>query len=245
MTATRRRDPDVLADLEEQRHFLLRSIDDLERERAAGDIDDEDYVTLSGDYTRRAAGVLRAIDEGKTVPAVGPGRVGRWRRLVGAGVVAAVAVAAGLGVAAASGARRPGETVSGDIAVDSSGQLAQAAALARDGRFTEALELYDDVLDGDPRNVEALSERGLLLVSLASATQRPALADAGRESIEGALELDPDDPRSRFYLGLVLRLQGDDAGAQDAFRRALAADPPPALRQSIEGFTGPPDAGAP
>ena len=36
-------DPDAYAALEEQRDFLLRSLDDLERERAAGDIDEDDY----------------------------------------------------------------------------------------------------------------------------------------------------------------------------------------------------------
>ena len=47
--------------LEEDRDHLLRSLDDLEREREAGDIDDADYVTLRDDYTARAAAVLRAL----------------------------------------------------------------------------------------------------------------------------------------------------------------------------------------
>ena len=47
--------------LEEERDFLLRSLDDLEREREAGDLDDADYATLKDDYTARAAGVLRAL----------------------------------------------------------------------------------------------------------------------------------------------------------------------------------------
>ena len=40
---------DRLAELEEERRYLLRSLRDLEREREAGDVDDEDYQTsLSG-----------------------------------------------------------------------------------------------------------------------------------------------------------------------------------------------------
>jgi tetratricopeptide (TPR) repeat protein len=151
-------------------------------------------------------------------------------------VVAAVAVSAGLAVAAASGTRLPGDTITGDIRQTTSGQLQQAATLAQQGDFTEALTLYDEVLAGDPANVEALSERGLLLVSLASATERPGLADQGRASIERALAIDPGEPRALFYLGLALRLQGDDAAAANAFSGALAADPPPALRQAIESF---------
>ena len=48
-------------ELEAQR-VLLRSLDDLEAERAAGNIDDATYARLHGDYTARAAAVLRALD---------------------------------------------------------------------------------------------------------------------------------------------------------------------------------------
>src|SRR5690606_11549803 len=59
----RQLDPDALAALEEERDFLLRSLDDLEREHDAGDVDDADYAELKDDYTARAAAVLRAIDD--------------------------------------------------------------------------------------------------------------------------------------------------------------------------------------
>ena len=41
-----RPDPDALAALEEERDFLLRSLADLDRELAAGDIDDVDHLSL-------------------------------------------------------------------------------------------------------------------------------------------------------------------------------------------------------
>ena len=37
---------DELAHLEEERRFLLRSLDDLEREHAAGDVDAADYAAV-------------------------------------------------------------------------------------------------------------------------------------------------------------------------------------------------------
>jgi hypothetical protein len=43
--------PDELARLEDERNFLLDSLRDVERERSAGDIDDEDYATLKSGYT--------------------------------------------------------------------------------------------------------------------------------------------------------------------------------------------------
>ncbi|MGI9119990.1 MAG: tetratricopeptide repeat protein [Acidimicrobiales bacterium] len=247
--AAPRLDDEARAELEEQRDFLLRSLDDLERERAAGDLDDADYQTLKDDYTARAAKVLAAVDQGRAAPTgAAPARTRRGRRLLSVVVVTVVAVSAGLAVAASSGARMPGDTISGDIRQTSSGQLQQAAALAQQGDFTAALKLYDGVLSADPVNLEALSERGLLLVSLGSATKRPALADQGQASIERALEVDARNPRALFYLGLALRLKGDDAGAAEAFDRSLAADPPPALRQAIESFlasVATPDPGAP
>jgi tetratricopeptide (TPR) repeat protein len=233
---------DARAALEQERAFLLRSLDDLEREWTRGDLADDDYRALKDDYTARAARVLRALEEGgaerapaETVtPAPAPARRGRTV-LVGA-AVAAFAVAAGLAVASASGSRLPGDTLTGEIRETSASRLQQAAALARQGEVTEALRRYDEVLADDPDNVEALSERGLLLISVASASGRPALAAEGRASIERTLELRPGDPRGLFYLGLALRLQGDDAAATETFREALAADPPPALRQAIEEF---------
>ena len=53
--------------LEEERDFLLGSIDDLEAEHAAGDLNDHDYETLCDTYTARAADVLRRLS------ALGPG----------------------------------------------------------------------------------------------------------------------------------------------------------------------------
>lgn len=237
-STARRLGPDALAELEEERDFLLRSLDDLERERAAGDLDDDDYSTLKDDYTARAAEALRALERGRPPPPAGPARGGRGRarKALTVLVVAAVAVSAGLAVAAASGTRLPGDTITGDIRQTTPALLQQAATLAQEGDFTEALQIYDEVLADDPANVEALSERGLLLVSLAEATERPSLADQGRASIEQALAVDPGEPRALFYLGLALRLQGDDEAAANAFSNALAADPPPALRQAIQSF---------
>ncbi len=66
--------PDRLAELEEERRFLLRSLADLEREHDAGDVDVDDYQTLRDGYTVRAASVLRSIDDGRSTA---PRRAGR------------------------------------------------------------------------------------------------------------------------------------------------------------------------
>jgi tetratricopeptide (TPR) repeat protein len=230
------RDPDARAELEEERDFLLRSLDDLEAERAAGELDEEDYRNLRDGYTARAAEVLRALEEDREVresaAAAAPPRP-RWRRPVAVLVVAALAVGAGLAVATAAGSRRPGDTATGGGAESASSRLAEAASVAREDP-TRALELYDAVLEEDPRNVEAWAERGLLLASLSVGIDRPGLLDEARRSVDRALEIDPGQPRSRFYLGLIELFSGDRPAAEAAFEQALADDPPPPLRAAIE-----------
>ena len=64
--------------LEEERSFLLRSLRDLDAERAAGDVDEHDYVTLRDGYTKRAADVMREIDDGRArLPTAAPSELGR------------------------------------------------------------------------------------------------------------------------------------------------------------------------
>ncbi len=51
------------AELEDERGFLLRSIEDLDAERGAGDLTDADHRALRDRYTVRAAAVLRSLAE--------------------------------------------------------------------------------------------------------------------------------------------------------------------------------------
>ena len=247
ITRRRRLDPDALADLEEQRDLLLRSLDDLEREHEAGELDTADHEALRDETTRRTAAVVRAIESGRIAIAERPGT--SRARLAFAGLaVVAVAVVAGVAVASSSGTREVGEFGSGEIRDLTDDRLEEASALARSGDVQGALDLYDAVLEDDPSNVEALSERGLLLASLSEAADLPDLLVSGRASVEQALEVDPGNPRPLFYLGLIQRLEGDEEAAIATLREALAADPPPLLRQNIETFLGegegtPPPAG--
>jgi tetratricopeptide (TPR) repeat protein len=230
-------DPDSRAELEEERDFLLRSLDDLEAERAAGELDDGDYRVLRDGYTDRAADVLRALEEDRAVREAPDDRPPppRWRRPVAVLVVAGLAVGAGLGVAATAGSRQPGETVTGGgPAGGTAPRLQEAASVAREDP-RRALELYDEVLADDPTSVEAWAERALLLASLGVGVEEASgLLDEARRSIDEALGLDPTAPRSLFYLGLIELFTGDRPAATRAFEDALAADPPPPLRAAIE-----------
>ena len=58
-------DRDALAS---ERDFLFASLDDLDRELAAGDISAEDHAELRSGYVSRAAEVLRSLDADATEP---------------------------------------------------------------------------------------------------------------------------------------------------------------------------------
>jgi tetratricopeptide (TPR) repeat protein len=204
----------------DEREFLLRSLRDLEAERAAGDIAPEDYETLRDDYTVRAAAALR--DER---PAVAPSRRRPW--LVLAAIVV-VAVIAGVIVANSAGQRLPSDALTGSITASSADRLAQARQVMGEGKAVEALKLYDRVLRDDPRNAEALAYHGWL-VRLAG------LSDEGLRYIDRAIAADPDYPDAHFFRATILwKDKHDPAAAIPEFRRFLASNPPPALVPAVE-----------
>jgi tetratricopeptide (TPR) repeat protein len=216
-------DLDALAGLEEQRRFLLQSLNDLEREREAGDLDHDDYVTLKDDYTARAAAVLRAIDEGKadiSGQRQARPRSTRLTALVVAGV-AAVAIAGGVLVAASSGQRVPGQAVTGAVPSNVDDRLSRAQQLLSQGKAVDALKLYDQVLKQEPANAQALTFRGWIL-------EAAGLHDQALESLGKAVAADPTFAMAHYFRGAVL-LQGKDdpAAAVPEFEAFLATNPPP------------------
>lgn len=191
-----RLDPDELAALEEERDFLLRSLDDLDAELEAGDIDQVDHDALHGDYTRRAAETLRALDEQRAAFA-GAQRTTSWpRRVLVLGSVALVAVLAGVLLARSSGFRSPADVSSGSVRQNTLGLLAEAEALTIEGRWEEAVESYDEVLEESPSNVEALTYKGWLTHQLGD-------TPAGEVSLLDAVDIDPAYPDARVFLAII------------------------------------------
>jgi tetratricopeptide (TPR) repeat protein len=228
--------PDDLAELEEQRGFLKRSLDDLERELAAGDIGSDDAETLRHDYAERLVTVETAIESGhielvRNAPPRQPGRA-----VAIFVVIAVLAVGLGFGAAHFLGSRGTGESATGNIRQSTADRLQQAEDLSSKGKILDALKLYDRILNDDPENVDALVGRGLTLVRATMATGRTDFAADGQKFIERALKLQPDDPVILFYLGLSLRLQDKPDEARAAIDKALAANPPSELRTQIEQF---------
>ncbi|HUP71155.1 MAG TPA: tetratricopeptide repeat protein [Acidimicrobiales bacterium] len=232
-------DDGSLAELHEQRDFLLRSLEDLEAEREAGDLDGADYDALCDSYTARAAAVLRAIGAASSsqlpvVPGV-PRR--RWARHVVTVVsVLALAGMAGALMARSAGERLPGEAATGSLtATGASSDLERARLLIGEGRTLEAIKTFDKILREDPRQPEALAYRGWLLRLAGRAGGNKSLIDSGMIFIERAVAADPTYPDAHFFRGVILfQDRGDPAGAVAEFRAFLANDPPPEMVPVVE-----------
>jgi tetratricopeptide (TPR) repeat protein len=213
--------PDQLTELEEERRFLLRSLADLEREHAAGDVDEVDYRALKDGYTVRAASTLREIEQGRSALPPKP-RVDWRRRLITGGVVVALIAAVWWALAASSAERLPGQQVSG---LDPRDERQVLMAQARDLQFQQpgaAAELYAQVLEDDPDDPEALTYYGWTL-ALDAATGGQAQATtaatapasdvgddpvvaqlrAAVDSLLRATELDPTYADPKCFLGIV------------------------------------------
>lgn len=228
---SRRLDPDALVALEEERDFLLRSLDDLETERGVGDIDEADYEGLKDDYTRRAAEVIRSVESKQvafaSVPTVEWKQVAVW--LVGLAILGGLS---GVLIARSSGARSAGDSISGDVRESTVSLINEARSLQADrNTWSIAIDVYDDVIEQDPSNVEALTYRAWLTNRLGGASNEAAVAFR-----EVAL-FDPDYPDAIVFHAIVL---ADDARYGEAAEvlNTLDLDDAPAQVQAILGERG-------
>jgi tetratricopeptide (TPR) repeat protein len=237
--------------LEDERDFALRSLRDLEAEHDAGDLDDGDYRMLRDVYTARAAAALRALagDGLATVgPARGPGgippdgdapaaghataplRPWRKRVLVGVGVVV-VAGGAAWAVVASSGTRLPGQEITGQVlGSQAEAQLLLKAQTAADkGDDVTAVKDFQQVLNNDPNQPQALTGEGWILAQ----TQQPAVLQQGLTMLVAAERTAPTYAPAHVYRGIALLSQGDYAGAIPELQWYLAHQPDPQLAPRV------------
>ena len=248
------------SELEEERDFLLRSLDDLDAEHQAGDLTDDDHRALKDDYTARAAAVLRRLEQldrrpagadgdaqaaagtaaparpKPPAPAPGTRRRSRWPLLLSIVATLALAGAAGYLVTQSSGERLPGQESSGGPERGPRAQLQQAIDLDNGGQLVEAAKLYDAVLEQDPENVIALTRRGWVLGRSGRQAGNVELLRAGLDYIDRATRIDPSYPDAHAFKGLVLGALARPAEAVCEFRTWLAIAPiTDDQRPAIEG----------
>lgn len=210
-------DPARRRQLEEERDFLIQSLDDLELERESGGIDDESYAELHDDYTARAAAVIRTLRDGVDVtPTRRPDAHDRARRrvLLVAGVVV-FAVLAGVSLAYALGARLPGQTSSGNSAAAPSTTNASAKALAaKIAELEEKVNAAKDDFDLRLQLSRAYEENG-------------DLANALKQS-DAAITIDASRPEGHANAARLLYLASAQVPSKDAQAQLVA--------QALAGF---------
>lgn len=237
-------DPDRLAELEEERRFLLRSIADLARERAAGDVEQGDYEALRDGYTARAATVLRAIGEGRS--GLAPKRPRDWKRLIGSiAIVVVVGVVAGIMVARASGQRDSGDTITGGTSPNQvSTLLSEGRSLLEVSDFGEASTRYLSVLDIDPNNVEALSYAGWVLAAstqtMGDQTAINGVLTKAKRFLDKAVAIDPTYADAQCFLAIIATILENDLTTGAAReRQCLANNPSADMRGLIDARVTP------
>lgn len=216
-------------ELEQTRQFLQRSLDDLELEHDAGDIEERDYEALKTKYATRAAEVQRELDaaDPDEIEEAPPRRVSR-RAVAVIAAVAVLATGAGFFVASSSGERVAQAPATGSIDASTTDRLAQARQLLGEKKVVEAIKLYDQIIKRDPKNPEALAYRGWI-VALAG------LPDDGLAFVERAIAADAAYPDAHFFKGMILwQDKHQPAAAVPEFQLFLASNPPADLRPQVE-----------
>jgi tetratricopeptide (TPR) repeat protein len=224
-------------DLRDEQQFLLRSLRDLDNERAAGDIDEADYATLRDGYISRTAAITREL-EGADVATTSVNR--NWlRRILVVVCVVAAGAGAGIWVARQSGQRLPGQSSSGAIEQSSSGLLASARQL----NFSDpgkAIELYTQVLKLEPDNAEALTYRSWILALTARAAtgsvKQLALVTAVNDLLR-AQKVDNQYPDAHCFLGIVyFRFLNSASLAKPQLDTCKAMNPPKEVQSFVDAI---------
>lgn len=223
-------DPDRIAALEDELSQQLRSLDDLEAEHAAGDLDADDYRTLRDDYTVRVADTMRRLEQQQDLVAAAPRR---RINLLAVAAIAVFAVGAGWLLARSAGERGVNDILTGAIS-STRQRVFDCQELAADGEIVESLQCLDGVLLEDPDNVTALTYRGWYLVLTtvsADATgdeaQVDELLDTGLTYLDRAVEVDPGFADARAFRAVVYDRQGDGSAVCREIAELLELDPPP------------------
>jgi tetratricopeptide (TPR) repeat protein len=254
---------DQLAELEEQRNFLLRSLDDLDAEHGAGEIDEDEYRVLRDDYTARAAVVLRSIEDGHAQLPPSDPQARRRNATILAGVLF-VGALVGFAVSQFAGQRAPGQTITGEADQSVRTRLVLAEQTFASGDVEGARTAVDDVLRDDARLTGALLLSARLHVqesevlaalqeldrvlrddpsNVEALTLRgwtlvniddPDLVREGIEALDAALAQDPETFDPYLFRGSVARyVEADLLSAIDLYNAALENGPPPAMQAVI------------
>lgn len=225
-----RLDLDALAALEDQQAFLRRSLEDLDREHEAGDLDDVDHAALRADYEARLAAIGAAVDDGRASFAAVRPTGSRGRRVALVVGVAAFALVCGFAVARLAGRRTVGGTATGDNRKDPRTLLVECLAdVSGRGGTDQTVACYDSVLSIDPANIEAQTYRaGVQLMANRDTAQIAKLIDVATAN--------PDYPDAHAFLAVAFDLIGRPDSALAELRTLDTLHPTPLIQDLVSGL---------
>ena len=144
---------------ENEKYFLLKSLDDLDRELTKGDITEKDYAQLTRNYKRRLIKLTKQENLSRNEPKLQNAKK-TWFTVI---FLVVLALISGIAIANSSGERTGSDTITGDIRKSAVTKLQEAQQLLSDSeKWGEAISIYDEVLEDQPSNVEALTYRAWL-----------------------------------------------------------------------------------
>ena len=144
---------------ENEKYFLLKSLDDLDGELAKGDITEKDYAQLTRNYKRRLIKLTKQETSSRNEPKLHNAKK-TWFSVF---FLVVLALISGIAIANWSGERTGSETITGSIRKSTVTKLQEAQRLLSDSeKWGEAISIYDEVLEDQPSNVEALTYRAWL-----------------------------------------------------------------------------------
>ena len=166
-----------------------------------------------------------AVPDSGELPAAGRRR--RWRNAaVWTVAIVVVAGAAGLLVARSSGSRTSDGSITGEIRSTAREKIFEAQQRLSDGDMAGAIAAYDEALEIQPSNVEALTYRGWL-------TSRQGDLAAAAPYLDDAVAVDPAYPDARLFRAIVALEEGDGASAARDLAAFDSSDPPPYAEQLL------------
>ena len=249
------------AGLEEERDFLLDSLQDLERDRAAGEIGEPDYQKLKDDYTARAAAVLRAL-EARSAPRPRRGPPVRGRRSSSPagrrpGTTAPPRRRAPTADAVPPPRRRRSLVVTAGVALVIVAIAGGSVALFSDSRGAgepvtgsipaSTSERLSQAIEADAQGnaLDALKLYDAVLADAPDNVQalaykgwllkRAGLADRAQEVLDRAVAVDPAFPDAHFFRGmLLLQDRNDPAAAVVEFHAFLDNNPPSEMVPAVQ-----------
>ncbi|MEE9567818.1 MAG: tetratricopeptide repeat protein [Candidatus Binatia bacterium] len=202
-------------DLRLRREKLYETIREIELEREAGSLSQEEYEKTRAAYEMQAARLLQEEERhGKPRPepsrkpaptkagATAPQPVShRLGLIVPAALILLVGVGIGFFLGRSLTSREEGMGITGSVprgerVLGTPTSLEEANAAFNQGDFGRALAGYRRILDSDPQNLEALTQIGVLLA-------RGEHHDEAIKTFDMVLDIQPNYPHALFEKGLV------------------------------------------